>query len=153
MTDNVTLMIAKTNAIVIDLDKFNEEVNKFVYLYGLKQLLNDAGSAAKGADEKLAMAQKKLDALYEGKVRSSGGGSAKAAIDPVQAEAERLAWDAIKVALKASGRKASDVDDEAKAKAIEAYLGKNPETLKQAKARVEALAKTKSTVDLGDLGL
>ncbi len=149
-----TIRIAKTHDLAIDTSKFTDEVNAFVFAYGLKQLLNDAGSSGKDADEKLAMAQKKLDALYAGTLRTARGGSAKAAIDPVQAEAERLARADIAKMLKAGGRKLGDVDADKLATAIEAHLRRNPEILKTAKARVDALGKAKTVaVDLGDLGL
>lgn len=145
----MNVLIAKTHLIEVDTAVLTDEVKAFVFNYGMKQLLNDAGSAGKDADEKLAMAQKKLDGLYAGEVRRVS--AAKASIDPVQAEAERLAWDAIKAGLKAAGRKASEVTDEARVAAVAKYIERNPEVVEVAKRRVEDRKRT--TVDLDELGL
>ncbi len=144
-----TIAIAKTHTLDIDLSKFNNDVNEFIFAYGLKQLLNDAGSSGKTPDEKLEMAKGKLDRLYAGELRRVG--TAKTALDPVQAEAERLAWDAIKSGLKAAGRKVADVTDEQREAAIEAYIAKTPEVLKIAKRRVDE--RGKAQVNLDELGL
>lgn len=142
-----TVAIARTHMLAIDTTRFNEAVGQYIYMYGLKQILNDAGSAAKTPEEKLAMAEKKLAAMYEGTVRTAGS---RASVDPVQAEAERMAWEVLSKALRASGKKIKDVTDEAKADLIGKYLAKYPETMEKAKEALAAKANV-PTVDLTDI--
>lgn len=140
------VVIAKVHSIEVDEAKFSDAVKEFIFAYGLKQLLNDAGSAGKTPDEKLAMGEKKLASLYEGTLRTARvGGGGK---DPVAAEMDRIAWEVLRAAIMGQGRKLKDVTDEQKAELIEKYLKKyEAKTRKEAEARLEA-RKNVPTVDL-----
>lgn len=101
------VMIAKTHVVEVDVDAFTPAVREYIWNYGLKQVLNDAGSAGKSPDEKLGMAQKKLDALLRGEV-----GRAREAVDEVEAEARKIARKMIGDALRRKGKKVADFDEE-----------------------------------------
>ena len=85
----MNIVIAKTHNLVIDESRFNAAVKEFIWNYGLVQIIRDAGSTGQDADEKLAMAQKRLDSLYAGKLRAERDPSAAA--DPIGKEMYRLA--------------------------------------------------------------
>jgi hypothetical protein len=83
--------IAKVHTLAVDPSKFNADVLEYIFTYGLKQVLNDAGSAGKSPDQKRNMAIVKLDALYKGelrKAREAGAGKTglAKAIEQVAAE-------------------------------------------------------------------
>lgn len=146
-TDGRNVLIARTHVVAVDETKFSDQVREYIFSYGLKQILNDAGSAAKTAEEKLAMAEKKLQAMYDGTIRTAGS---RASVDPVKAEAERMAWEVLSKALRASGKKIKDVTDEAKADLVAKYLAKYPDTMEKAKEALAAKANV-PTVDLTDI--
>jgi hypothetical protein len=87
----MNVLIAKTHTLEVAPDKFNSAVKDFIWNYGLRQILNDAGSSGKSPDEKLAMAEKKLTALYEGVLRKT-----REARDPVTNEALKIARKIVK---------------------------------------------------------
>src|SRR5205085_537799 len=73
-----------------------------VFEYGFRQLINDA--IANGGDDLQAKAQKRLDRLYEGHIRTTNGA---AEANPVEAEAHALAKAAlVKTAKKSAAWKA-----------------------------------------------
>jgi hypothetical protein len=90
-----------------DPDRFNAEVHKYVYDYGLRQILNDAMAEKKEDgrvlpdDQIRAKAEKRLAALYEGTIRRRSEGRPTG--DPVQAELYRLVWDKIHDTYKRAG--------------------------------------------------
>lgn len=137
------VMIAKTHTLDVRDEDFSPEVRAYVFAYGLKQVLNDAGSAGKNPDEKLGMAQKKLDAMLRGEIRAM-----RESVDEVTSEARKIAEGLIKNALRAQGRKIADVDKEVfRAKVAE--LAERPDI--RAKAE-EAVASRKGLeADLGGL--
>lgn len=85
--------IAKLHTLQVDVAQFNDDVLTYLFNYGLKQVLNDAGSAGKSADEKLAMAETKLAALYNGELRKAREAGEPA--DPVGKEAFRIAGELV----------------------------------------------------------
>lgn len=85
--------IAKTHEVAVDAGRFNADVLNYIFNYGLKQVLNDAGSAGKSPDQKRDMALVKLDALYAGELRKSREPGQSA--DPVAKEAWRIAGDLV----------------------------------------------------------
>lgn len=118
-----------------------------VYL-GLRNRLMDshAGITTDEADyvaKSTAQAQKVLDALYAGEVRTVGTREG----DPVRAEAKRLAVAAVKTAIRKQGKvKLADVDVKAiNAKADEIL----PRFMEQARKNIEGLRAM--DIDLGDL--
>lgn len=97
-TTNVRdVTIAKVHTLVVDPSRFNSDVLEYIFAYGLKQVLNDAGSAGKNADQKRDMALVKLDALYNGELRKAReAGAGKSAVDKM---ADKLAADMVKAAV------------------------------------------------------
>ena len=137
------VMIAKTHALDVRDEDFSPEVRAYVFAYGLKQVLNDAGSAGKSPDEKLGMAQKKLDALLRGEVRAMREG-----VDEVTSEARKIAEGLIKNALRAQGRKIADIDKEV-LRAKVAELAERPDI--RSKAQDAVIARKGLVTDIGDL--
>ena len=91
------ITIAKLNTLQVDLAQFNDDVLRYLFNYGLRQVLNDAGSAGKSPLEKLAMAETKLAALYAGELRKAReAGAGKSAVDKM---ADKLAADMVKAAV------------------------------------------------------
>ncbi len=89
----------------VETDKFNEIVQKHVYTYGLRQILNDAMADKKDEDGNIvsinvlvAMAQKRLDTLYSGELRSRR--SEIEPLDPIEQEFWVLARHELNAALK-----------------------------------------------------
>lgn len=138
------ISIGKANTqLAVDFDSLKDHVKDYVIRYGLTQILNDAHSsvtateepdATKRGEQALTLAEKKLQAMVNGEVRAFGGRTG----DPVQAEANKLARNAILKALKAQGRKAKEVEPEAMRTAIAKYLAGNPKVLEIAKSNIEA---------------
>lgn len=141
--------IARTHILPVDTTKFSQAVTDYIFAYGLKQVLNDAGSSGKDTLQKLAMAEKKLAALYEGTVRAvrEGGG------DPIKAEMARLAVANVNGRIRAAGRKIKEFTDEQLQVAYDRYIAANEISLRE--LAVERLAQVKSApvVDISDLGL
>jgi hypothetical protein len=103
---------AKYGTMEVDLTRFNDEVNHFVYIYGLRQIINDAMATKVDSNdfplsdaEIVAKAQKRLDNLYEGVIRTRGDSSEPA--DPVEA----LAWQEAKKSMEAKLRSADQWKD------------------------------------------
>lgn len=137
------VMIAKTHALDVPVEEFSEEVREYVFGYGLKQVLNDAGSAGKTPEEKLGMAQKKLDALLRGEVRAVREG-----VDEVTSEARKIAEGLIKATLRAKGRKIGDIDKETLKRKV-AELAERPDI--RTKAHDVVAARKGLSVDVGGL--
>jgi hypothetical protein len=85
----------KFGRMMIDAQRFAPNVNEHIYVYGLRQILNDAmadktddDGNALPTDQIVAKAKKRLDALYAGDLRVRRAGDAEPA-DPVEAEIAR----------------------------------------------------------------
>lgn len=117
----------------VDLTKFNSEVACHIFAYGLKQILNDTRSAEKDADKAMALVEKKLAALYEGKVRAAG----ERETDPIKVEARKIATGKVDGALKAKGIKKDALPEGKYAELVKGLMAK-PEIVALAKERVEA---------------
>lgn len=126
------VLIAKTHVVDVDTEALTPAVREYIFNYGLKQVLNDAGSAGKSPDEKLGMAQKKLDALLRGEVAR-----AREAVDEIGAEARRIARKRIGDALRAKGQKLKDVEAKAMDDAV-AKLAQRADIMEAAREAVEA---------------
>lgn len=97
--DSISVAIGrggKYGTLPIDLTRFNAEVNMYVYVYGLKQCLNDAASDKKDnngdaldAAAVLAMSEKRLANMYAGELRARREFGEPA--DPVEAEVHKIA--------------------------------------------------------------
>ena len=143
----MNITIAKTHVLPVDEAKFSADVRDFIWAYGLRQILNDAGSMGKGPDEKLAMAQKKLDILYSGELRKAREGGAA---DPLTAEMERLARADVTKALRAKGKSIGKIDKDALSASIAAHLAKNAKHY-TALATRNIAERGAVTIDLDDL--
>lgn len=126
------VLIAKTHTLEVDTEALTPAVREYIFNYGLKQVLNDAGSAGKTPDEKLGMAQKKLDAMLRGEVAR-----AREAVDEIGAEARRIARKRIGDALRAKGSKLKDVEAKAMDDAV-AKLAARADIMEAAREAVEA---------------
>lgn len=149
--------IGKTIELDINVEAIPANSLEHVIRIGLRNILMDshAGVSAKAgvAEDQVipqsrAVAEKKLAALMAGEVRTAGVRAPKTSVDPVQAEAVRLAWEAIKLAFRSKSR---DIPKEASVKTdlCAKFLAKYPETMDRAKANVEATAG--GDIDLDDL--
>lgn len=127
----------------VDVDGLQPNVVEYVIRYGLTQILNDAHSQVTReshpdddarAAECLALAQKKLDAMIAGEVRTQTRTG-----DAVMAEAIRMATATVKAAFRRAGIKMPDAKT-LRARA-EAYLAKHPELVDAARTNIET-AKT-----------
>lgn len=83
-------------------------VKDFIFEYGLRQILNDAGSAQTTIADKHAIALKRLDALYAGELRVR---RAADNLSPLEAEIERLARADAVAFFKAKKLKVKDLDE------------------------------------------
>ena len=99
---------AKYGVIEVDDSRFNDEVSEYLWLYGIRQVLNDAMATKTdkdGADlsdaEIREKAEKRLLALYEGTLRQRG--ESVEPLDPVEAVAFGEVRKAITAQLKADG--------------------------------------------------
>jgi hypothetical protein len=98
----------KYGSMNVELGKFSESVNDYIYSYGLRQILNDAmadktdDDGAPLSDEAIvAKAQKRLDTLYSGELRTHRASSEP--VDPVEREAYRMAREKIELQFKDLG--------------------------------------------------
>lgn len=103
----------------------------------------------------VASLQADLDAYvseYEFGVRRAG--TPRGSVDPVEAEAFKIAMETVKGALRANGFKLSDVSTEQKAELAQQLIDSNPQIREEAVRRVEqAKAIGKQTINLANLGL
>ena len=133
----------------VDVARFNDEVNNYVFRYGLRQMLSDVHAAVKKDEadcraKSLALINKKLEALYAGDFRAGS----ESRLDPVEAEARRLALVAIQTKLKAKGRKRNTFSTDW----FKAAVDKNwPLFQKKAAAIVKIRDAEKDVVDLADI--
>lgn len=86
----------KYGSLEVECQRFAEHVHDHIYNYGIRQLLNDAiadktddEGVALPVDQLVAKAQKRLDTLYSGELRTRG--DAAEPVDPVEREAWNLA--------------------------------------------------------------
>ena len=110
--------IAKIHPRAVEPLRFNADVLNYIFNYGLKQVLNDAGSAGKDADQKRDMALVKLDALYNGELRKAREAGEPA--DPIGKEAYRIAGELVARLLGRIYKNEWKCPDMAKAKAFAA---------------------------------
>jgi hypothetical protein len=126
----------------VDVDRLfkNAEVRDHVIYIGLRNILMDAHSRCTKEDDgdnyveaSRAAAERKLEAMYNGEVRSPGGGARE--VDPVKVEAQRFATAQVKKHFKQIGREAdAKTIRQSAAKLIET----NPSIMRTAKKNVDA---------------
>lgn len=101
-------------------------------------------------DQSRATAEKKLAALLRGEVRTA---TTRESVDPVRAEALRMASAIVTAAIRKAGAKVADYEKTALRAAAEKVLAKDPTILDQAAKRVAETKANAPTVDLSDIGL
>lgn len=131
--------IGKGLELDVDFTKLPDNVKEHVVYIGLRNILMDAHAgitADKSADvsaDSLAVAEKKLAAMYAGEVRSTGTRTG----DPVKAEAIRIAADQIKTAARKAGKKLAEIDAKQLREAAVALVDRTPAIVELARKRVE----------------
>ena len=179
--DRETLSLGRNGAIGnldVDWSKVPQHVLDHIWKVYKVQYFTDAANAG-GKDatqaDRFALAQKKLDQAYAGELRARG--EAQEPVDPIEAEAWRMARDAMTKAYKEIGvwdkgegkggkRFASVVhlrreerglpkldDDAAVEDAIEKYLAAQPHIREAAARIVEERQVSAAKVNLDDLGI
>jgi hypothetical protein len=146
------VQIGKGIMLAVDVQKLGENIavrDHIIYI-GLRNILMDAHAGITTdepdyQDKARAVAEKKLEAMYNGEVRVAGTREG----DPVRAEAKRLAVAMIHAQAKKAGRKLSSLD---KAKVNEAANGLiTPELLARAAERVAEAKALAGDVDVSGL--
>jgi hypothetical protein len=153
--------IAKIHSLTIDPTLFNADVLNYIFNYGLKQVLNDAGSAGKSPDEKMEMAIAKKNALYAGELRKQREAGEPA--DPIGKEAFRIAGELVAKLLGRIYKGEWKCPDMAKARAFaakheldlsdaETFLGEARKIVaKSERVRAEAKTNVETASALADL--
>lgn len=72
----------------VDVNRLSTDVLAHVFAYGLRQILNDAAASGTTVDEKVALFNKKLEALYSGALRAQ-----RAAASPLERLCREIATD------------------------------------------------------------
>lgn len=108
--DKITVPLgraAKFGTMVVEPERFEPHIHDYIYEYGLRQVLNDAMATKTDDDGKplddeaiVAKAQKRLDNLYAGILRTRGESEPA---DPFEAECYRQTKRAVEEALRAKG--------------------------------------------------
>lgn len=161
----------KYGSLMVDIINFTPEIHGHIYAYGLRQILNDAMADKTDddgnplpADQIVAKAEKRLNALYAGELRARNGSAAEP-VDPVEREAFRMARDKITAQFKSLGiwpakgpdkfqqavdarRIATHSEPMLAADYIAAWLSRNPKVLAAAKRIVAEYSKTDDVSDL-----
>lgn len=153
--------IGKGIEIEIDFSAIPQAAIDHILYIGARNILMDshAGVNAKAlpdlsaenvVDQSRATAEKKLAALYRGEVRSA---TTRESVDPVRAEALRMAQAVVTAAIRKAGAKVADYPKDQLRAAAEKVLAKDPSILEQAAKRVAEAKANAPTIDLSDLGL
>lgn len=150
-TNTLNVPIVKAKAVVpVNLDDLPDDVYREVMLQGLKVVLNrgmskitigDLGDAEKVKEEALLKGNANLEALYEGKIRFTGGAKGSKVSGAVKTEAMRLARNLVKDEIKRQGGKISHYEASEITKAAKDLLEQDDSLLEQAKTNLEARAK------------
>lgn len=127
----VEISLGKAGSIEVDVAKLRESqaVADYIFMYGLKQMLNDVHASEKDPVAKKGLSQKKLDSLLRGEVaqaRVGGGG------DPVAKEMRAMAEADVKAKLKALGKKLSDYEADTLKAVYAKQLAANEEAYRKA---------------------
>ena len=116
-------------------------VQKFIFIYGLKQKLADAGSAEKDALEKSKIARKKFDLFVKGELagersNSTGAKAAKAFVANMKETAKTVSLEGLMV-KKLTNAEAFTEDDQTK---LDEFISLQAKHLaKEAKAKKDGL--------------
>lgn len=133
-------------SIEVDFDEFPDAVKLAIVEKGLSALLVAATAKVtiatdpdpkQRADNAMALVNKKLDAMKDGKLRVAKAKDSKVPA-AVRTEAMRLAKNIVKAGIKADGKKISDYAAKAITEAAEAYLEEHQELIAAAEASINA---------------
>jgi hypothetical protein len=134
-------------ALEVDTDKLDEQLYRYVVALGLKQIMNRGmtkvtkegmpDEAERKAEAK-KIAEATLVALYENKIRMTGGVKPKTTKGAETTEAMRLGRIAVKDMIKAAGGKISHYDASEISKAAEELIAQDPSYREQARKNLEA---------------
>lgn len=148
--------------LAIDLDKIaeHENVMGYIFMYGLKQMLNDCHASVtakvepdpyKRKDAKQGLAFKKLDSLYKGEVAQARATSAG---DKLQREMRLVATEIVKDKLRAIGRAWGKLSKDVQKSVVDKYIATyEADVRKAAQARLDAVKGGESELSLEELGL
>lgn len=136
----------------INAHKFSPAVHDHVYLYGLRQIVNDAMASGKTADEKVKLADQRIANLLSGTLRASPNRVG----DPVMAEALSIATARVEAAIRkaaAAGKcpKLADWKSADVRKRAVALIEKDGSIM--VAAALAAEAKANVDIDLDDIDL
>jgi hypothetical protein len=136
---------AEHGTLAIEWDKIPQLVKDHIATVYFPQYITDAANS-KGADspssERMALAQKKLDAMLAGMIRTRG--ESKAPADPIEAQAYADALEVVRgQLLKMPQAKKIEVHD-----IVMATLEANPEIRKEAARKVKKAAELAATINL-----
>lgn len=146
--ENVTVGLGKTGETrSIDCSALSPAVLRHIFTYGLRQIINDSMASGEDANEKIGLADKRIDNLIAGTLRAQ-----RTASDPITAEAIRLALIKVKQAIGKKGLTEKQVGA-AKMRALATDLVEKDETYRvQAEANLAALGEVDDIeIDLDDL--
>jgi len=162
-TIKVPVVKAKGQVIEVELDKLPDEVYKEILLQGAKAVLNRGMTKISSTtypkeDELKAAAMEKaaenLEAMYEGKIRITGG-KAKKGMGKINTEARRIARNLVKDLIKQNGGKVGDYENSEISRAAQEMIDANPEILKMAEENIKAREseQTKIKFDLSSIAV
>lgn len=139
MDSKFVVSLGKDATTEVDWDKLAKHPAVLAYImrHGVKQMLGDAYSTHKGTQaEKIAVATKKLNSLYDGKAVQERGGS-----DPVGKLMREMATEAVVAFIKSAGKKVKDIDKTKFAKAVKLKLEANADEYRKAAEDILAMKK------------
>lgn len=156
-----TVNIGKGIELEVDFSAIPQAALDHILYIGARNILMDshAGVNAKALPDltpedvvaqSRATAEKKLAALLRGEVRSA---TTRESVDPVRAEALRMAQAVVTAAIRKAGAKVADYEKADLRAAAEKVLAKDASIMEQAAKRVAEAKANAPTVDLADLGL
>lgn len=152
-----TVKIGEAGTIEVNVAKLKEmaNVSEYIFMYGLKQMLNDvhAGETAKKTPDdatrkanKLALVEKKLASLMAGEVAQERVGSG---LTPVEREMRSMAEADLKRKLAGIGKKVSDYAKDVWADVVGKQVAKNEAAYR--KAAEAKLAIKPEAVEVDDI--
>lgn len=159
MTDiNVRIARSDDHVITINQAAFADHVQAFIFNYGIRQLLNDAGASFKTVDEKFDAAHAKWQRLLDGEI----GRAPAAGVDSLTKEMITMATEHFHAIIRKPGSGYASVKAykaiEGKAEKLEAAIAARVESGVDKEAAQERIAAKKAAVanvteSLDDLGL
>ena len=161
---NVTsVRLGECGELAFDLEQIaaHENVLRYIFLYGLKQMLNDSHAsvtakvepdAVKRQEQKLGLVFKKRDSLYNGEVAQARATSSG---DKLAREMRLVATEIVKDKLRAIGKPWGKLSKDVRKSVVDKYLATyDADVRKAAQARIAATKGDASVeLDLAELGL